>query len=230
MFRLLSLIITYDCPAFIVPTARQFTTETLLPGLVVMAGILSFTPARAQAPLVSFERDTHLAQIIAELDLLGTPHLQTGVAISHPSPLTEEAIWTRYPSETEIAAERLTPNEHTVLALEGEASYYHRGGCLGCVPKGIAADGQPIFTTATGELLRDDALTLAIGAHLKHLVGYRARVTNLATGQSVEARINDTGGFYRAKYGHRVADLTIATKRAIGLRGSTGQVRVEILL
>ena len=212
------------------PTARQFTTETLLPGLFVMAGLLSVTPASAEAPLVEFERDAHLAQVIANLELLGVPHLQTGVALSQPSPITEEAVWTRYPTEAEIAAERLRPTEQTIIALEGEASFYHRGGCLGCFPKGIADDGKPIFTTATGELLRDDALTIAIGAHLKHLVGYHAKITNLATGQEVTARINDTGSFYLPYYGSRVADLTIATKQALGIYGSTGQVRVEILL
>jgi len=60
------------------------------------------------------------------------------------------------------------------------------------------------------------------------LVGYTAKVTNLATGQSVNARITDTGGFYHARYGRRVADLTIATKQAIGMKGGVGQVRVEV--
>jgi len=107
------------------------------------------------------------------------------------------------------------------VVLEGEASFYSRAGCLGCDPQMIMANGQP---------LDDNALTMAIGANLKQYVGYHARVTSLATGQSVVAKITDTGGFYQARYGHRVADLTIATKTAIGMRGGVGQVRVEILL
>jgi len=105
------------------------------------------------------------------------------------------------------------------VVLEGEASFYSRAGCLGCNPLRIMANGQP---------LNDSALTMAIGANLKHLVGYRAIVTNLRTGLSVDVLITDTGGFYRSKYGNRVADLTIAAKQAIGMSGGVGQVRVEV--
>jgi rare lipoprotein A (peptidoglycan hydrolase) len=105
------------------------------------------------------------------------------------------------------------------MVLEGEASYYSRAGCLGCSPALRMANGQP---------LNDNALTMAIGADKKHLVGRKATVTNLVTGQAVQVTITDTGGFYQAKYGHRVADLTIATKQAIGMHGGVGQVRVEV--
>ncbi|MGH9856319.1 MAG: hypothetical protein ACRD4B_00610 [Acidobacteriota bacterium] len=107
----------------------------------------------------------------------------------------------------------------TILVLEGEASYYSRAGCLGCSPALRMANGQP---------LNDNALTMAIGANRKHLVGHKARVTSLTTGKSVMVTITDTGGFYKAKYGNRVADLTIATKNAIGMTGGVGQVRVEV--
>lgn len=115
--------------------------------------------------------------------------------------------------------EKIYPTSETPVVLEGEASYYSRAGCLGCDPLMIMANGQP---------LDDNALTMAIGADKKHLVGYHAKVTSLATGQSVVVKITDTGGFYQAKYGHRVADLTVATKNAIGMRGGVGQVRVEV--
>lgn len=105
------------------------------------------------------------------------------------------------------------------VVLEGVASYYSRAGCLGC---------NPLFVMANGQALDDNALTMAIGAHMSHLVGYSARVTNLANGQSVVVRITDTGGFYKEKYGNRVADLTIGTKQAIGMKGGLGKVRVEI--
>src|SRR3989344_7780591 len=105
------------------------------------------------------------------------------------------------------------------VILEGIASYYSRAGCLGC---------NPLFVMANGQVLDDNAHTMAIGAHLKHLVGYQAKVTNLANGQSVVVRITDTGGFYQDKYGNRVADLTIGTKQAIGMKGGLGKVKVEV--
>lgn len=105
------------------------------------------------------------------------------------------------------------------VVLEGMASYYSRAGCLGC---------NPLFVMANGQVLDDNALTMAIGAHLSHLVGYHAKVTNLANGKSVVVRITDTGGFYQDKYGNRVADLTIGAKQAIGMNGGLGKVRVEV--
>lgn len=111
------------------------------------------------------------------------------------------------------------PGTGIILTLEGEASYYSRAGCLGCSPTMTMANGQP---------LDDNALTMAIGANRKHLVGHKARVTNLATGQSVIVRITDTGGFYQAKYNNRVADLTVASKQAIGMKGGVGRVKVEV--
>ena len=105
------------------------------------------------------------------------------------------------------------------VTMEGEASYYSRAGCLGCNAARTMANGQP---------LNDGALTMAIGADKKHLVGRTATVTNLVTGQTAQVTITDTGGFHQAQYGHRVADLTIATKQAIGMNGGVGQVRVEV--
>lgn len=104
------------------------------------------------------------------------------------------------------------------LVLEGEASYYSWRGCLGCNRKRIMANG---------EVLNDNKLTMAIGADKVKFVGRQARITNLENGQSVIVKITDTGGFYQEKYGRRVADLTIATKNAIGM-GDVGQVRIEV--
>lgn len=128
-------------------------------------------------------------------------YLQAGSAVANASPLTTPGDWPRS------------------IVLEGEASYYSRTGCLGCNPLRIMANGQP---------LDDSAYTMAIGAHLKYLVGRPATVTSLATGKSINVRITDTGGFHHAKYGNRVADLTIATKTAIGMAGGVGHVRVEV--
>ncbi len=138
--------------------------------------------------------------------------------VSAPSPITEEAQWNK-PAVRKVVAEKIRPTLDAPVVMEGEASYYSRAGCLGCDANVIMANGQP---------LNDNALTMAIGADKKHLVGYQAKVTSLATGKSVVVRITDTGGFYQAKYGYRIADLTIATKQAIGMKGGVGQVRVEV--
>lgn len=142
----------------------------------------------------------------------------SAAVVSAPSPVTTNGDW-KTPAQAKKVAVKVKPTLDTPVVLEGEASYYSRAGCLGCDPNMIMANGQP---------LDDGALTMAIGADKKHLVGYQARVTSLATGKSVVVRITDTGGFYQAKYGHRVADLTIATKQAIGIKGGVGQVRVEV--
>lgn len=143
--------------------------------------------------------------------------LSTGSVVSSGSPVTIKAYWPKAYTAPLITTPS-SPQSKSVVLI-GEASYYSRAGCLGCNPRRIMANGQP---------LNDNAFTMAIGADKKHLVGRTAKVTNVVTGQSVEVRITDTGGFYQAKYGHRVADLTVATKHAIGIQGGTGQVKVEV--
>jgi rare lipoprotein A (peptidoglycan hydrolase) len=172
-------------------------------------------------------RDPYLAEAIDNLPSYSFQ--ETGQAIASASPRTTPGNWPRpvktiakpyVPNLTTTPAMPVNlPADGSVLVLQGEASYYSRAGCLGC---------DPALRMANGQTLDDTMLTMAIGANLKHLVGHTARVTSLATGQSVNVRITDTGGFYQAKYGHRVADLTIATKNAIGMAGGVGQVRVEI--
>jgi len=146
-------------------------------------------------------------------------------AYSHRS----SGIVTAYPTVVTAPSERCSPSRRRLalaarsltlpLTLEGEASYYSRDGCLGCSPSLTMANGQP---------LNDEALTMAIGANQKHLVGHAATVTNLSTGKSVKVLITDTGGFYQERYGMRVADLTIGTKNAIGMKGGLGQVRIDV--
>lgn len=145
------------------------------------------------------------------------------VAGTLPAEALAAASLTRQSEQSFIAPVRLAlapvkPGQ-PALVMEGKASYYSRAGCLGCNPNVIMANGQP---------LNDNALTMAIGADKKQFVGRSARVTSLATGKSVVVRITDTGGFYQAKYGYRVADLTIATKQVIGMKGGVGRVRVEV--
>jgi rare lipoprotein A len=77
--------------------------------------------------------------------------------------------------------------------------------------------------TASGERFDMDALT---AAHASYAFGTRVRVTLLATGRSVEVRINDRFPNYKG----RVIDLSRAAAREIGLmRRGTGRVRVEVI-
>ena len=177
------------------------------------------------------KRDPYLVQAINSLP--NYSYTQSGFATANSSHITKRTpVSTRIVtinavnnSMTATVAEQKTQPiavnqaNQSVLIMEGEASYYSRAGCLGCSPNLTMANGQP---------LNDHALTMAIGADKKHLVGRQARITNLATGKSTVVTITDTGGFYQAKYGNRVADLTIASKQAIGMNGGVGQVRVEV--
>ncbi len=200
--------------------------------LLVCFVVISVTPL----PVLAFE--TKLAsspsqKLVAQATLQGHnseqlvslpdySHRTSGTLIAVSSVKTKKGNWETKriayaPSVSKTI--KATPTLSSPLVMEGEASYYSRAGCLGCSPALTMANGQP---------LDDNALTMAIGADKKHLVGHKAKVTNIATGQSVEVRITDTGGFYKAKYGHRVADLTVATKQAVGITGGVGQVRVEV--
>jgi rare lipoprotein A (peptidoglycan hydrolase) len=200
--------------AILIPTA------TPAPALAAQQSILPL-PTLPQTPTLS-ARDPYLAAAIEGLP--NYSYQQTGAMLAVASPLTTEGKWPKAKAKVRVqvqpsAQPLLIPTGDAAVVLEGEASYYSRAGCLGCDPAMIMANGQS---------LDDNALTMAIGANLKHLVGHQAKVTSLATGKSVTVRITDTGGFYQAKYGHRVADLTIATKNAIGMAGGVGQVRVEV--
>lgn len=219
-------------------TLKRIIIASRIVGVLGMAAIPSQALAAQQSILpipsataltIIADRDPYLAEAIENLPSYN--YRQAGNAVASVSPITTLGDW---PIPVEVVVKpKIAPaaiarpsvqpivpsNTSSILILEGEASYYSRAGCLGCNPALIMANGQT---------LDDNALTMAIGANLKHLVGRNAKVTSLATGKSVTVRITDTGGFYQAKYGHRVADLTIATKTAIGMAGGVGQVRVEV--
>ncbi len=212
--------------AFIVSRIVAVVVVTSIPGSVLAAQQSSMPSPSALAIIA--ERDPYLAEAIENLP--SYTYRQAGNAIAGASPITTVGDWpveivvkplpTPVPAARPAAVPPILPKgSSSVLVLQGEASYYSRAGCLGC---------NPALRMANGQTLDDNALTMAIGANLKHLVGRQARVTSLATGKSVNVRITDTGGFYQAKYGNRVADLTIATKTAIGMAGGVGQVRVEV--
>lgn len=91
------------------------------------------------------------------------------------------------------------------LLFVGLASYYSVVGCLGC---------SPTLTMANGERLNDAAYTIALPpAQFRAFKNQYLEVKNPKTGLKVRAKVTDSGGF--AKY-NRVADLSLATKNAIG--------------
>ena len=198
--------------AFWIIPLMLFTVLSSMP-----QGALAFESTLAHSAAQRLEADIQLHHDVEDTI---EPEARLAAAVAPASPITEEADWAEAPIRLASASNpNVYPTVDTPVVLEGEASYYSRAGCVSCGPLMISANGQP---------LNDNALTMAIGADRKHLVGHRARVTSLATGKSVEVTITDTGGFYKAKYGHRVADLTVATKTAIGMAGGVGQVRVEV--
>jgi len=91
---------------------------------------------------------------------------------------------------------------------------------------GIASWYGPGFhgrPTASGERYDQNALT---AAHRTLPLGSRVKVTNLATGKSVQVRINDRGPFVRG----RVIDLSHGAARRLGMvQRGTGRVRVQVL-
>ena len=91
--------------------------------------------------------------------------------------------------------------------------------------RGLASWYGPGFhgrRTASGARFDMHALT---AAHPSLPFGTRVEVRNLATGRSVEVRINDRGPHLR----QRIIDLSQAAARAIGLgRGSAGVAQVSL--
>ena len=93
------------------------------------------------------------------------------------------------------------------MVWTGTASYYSEAGCLGC---------SPTLTIANGQRLDDTKLTLAMTPYTVRaykLLNKKVTVRNRKTGASVVATVTDTGGFSRYS---RIADLSVATKLAIG--------------
>lgn len=197
---------------FAIPQAADAFTLAL-PATTV-TDFMSNLPTTSLSPTVRAEE-----KISSDVDLPDYDFSQTGHIAANSSPITQTSTLTPKKKSNKPVTPKIRPTLDTPLVMEGEASYYSWDGCLGCNPLRVMANGQQ---------LNDNALTMAIGADKRHLVGYKARVTNLATDKSVEVLITDTGGFYQDKYGNRVADLTIATKNAIGMRGGTAQVKVEV--
>jgi rare lipoprotein A len=76
--------------------------------------------------------------------------------------------------------------------------------------------------TASGESFDPEALTMA---HRTLPLGTHVRVTNLRNQRSVEVVVNDRGPAVEG----RIADLSPAAARAIGLTDGLADVRLEVL-
>jgi rare lipoprotein A len=76
--------------------------------------------------------------------------------------------------------------------------------------------------TASGEIFDPEAMTMA---HRTLPLGTRVRVTNLRNHQAVEVMVNDRGPAVEG----RIADLSPAAARAIGLTDGLAEVRLEVL-
>ena len=141
---------------------------------------------------------------------------ETGVTIATPMPAPQQEVT---PTPAPQPEERKVDQAQTVkktnkirsprIMQSGKASWY-----------GPGFHGKP---TASGEVF-DQALMTA--AHNTLPLGSKAKVINLANGNSVEVKINDRGPFADG----RIIDLSRAAAGALGILASgVAQVRVEIL-
>ena len=100
----------------------------------------------------------------------------------------------------------------------GTASYYSRAGCVGCKYRN-GKEGWNLYMH-NGEVLDDTKLTVAFNwLPLNSMI----KVTNIDTGNHINAKVADTGGFNRLG---RIVDLGLAVKEAIGCNHLC-QVKVE---
>lgn len=103
-------------------------------------------------------------------------------------------------------------------------TYYPLKSAHGFVEEGIASWYGPGFhgkTTANGEAYNQYAMT---AAHKILPLGTQVRVTNLATGRSIQVRINDRGPFVD----DRVIDLSKAAATRLAIIGKgTARVRIQ---
>jgi rare lipoprotein A len=77
--------------------------------------------------------------------------------------------------------------------------------------------------TASGERFRSDALTIA---HRSLPFGAEVRITNVANGRSVTARVNDRGPRHRG----RIADLSYRTAKELGfVRQGVTRAKLEVV-
>jgi len=133
------------------------------------------------------------------------------------SPLPADFVVRAY--EIRDSSPTPTPKPELEVLAVGKVSYYSHAGCLGCGEKQITASGQPFD---------ENAMTLAIPAEWRKKIkmGTKVLVTNMETGVSVEATVNDTGGFL--KY-NRIADLSKGLYQKLGAKTDKTTIKIERL-
>lgn len=144
--------------------------------------------------------NTEIVHLIASEESVKAKKTPTPTKIPTPASKPIRPLFNFEPrKDPEIKGCKLTD-----LTKVGQASYYTRDGCLGC---------SASLKTALGEDLDDNKLTAAI--HSDMPIGRHYLVQNLITGESAVVWGNDRGGFDGYPW-YRVADLSAASKRAIG--------------
>lgn len=135
-----------------------------------------------------------------------------GMQSLHPVPAAAAVV--SAPVLEPVAPQNALPNPLPDRAPEAapkavEASYYGKGFA-----------GKP---TANGETFNPEAMT---AAHRTLPFGTVVKVTNAATGKSVNVTINDRGPFH----GNREIDLSMGAAREIGMIASgTAKVMLDIV-
>ena len=94
----------------------------------------------------------------------------------------------------------------------GKVSYYSKDGCIGC---------NKLQITASGEVFDEMANTLAFN---KLPLKTEVLVTNLDTGISQVAKVNDRGGFERH---NRIADLSKGLFEKLGAKTDISNIKIE---
>jgi rare lipoprotein A len=168
-------------------------------------------------PMPKLDRNTFFAAPALLVALLGATAAHAA-ALPAPTSLADRVVAAPAVLAGRIAAAPAVLADKVVRLAQagknlgrGEASYY-----------GPGFHGR---RTASGERFNSRELT---AAHRTLPFGTRVRVQNIATGRSVDVRINDRGPFAR----HRIIDLSEAAGGRIGLhrkgRG-TAPVRITLL-
>ena len=150
-------------------------------------------------------------------------HHRSKVAVSSPPPPITVAK--RRPAPIERTPATAPEPSPAVPPARGPAN---SGASLGrpvSVELGLASWYGPPYhnrQAADGSIFDQNALT---AAHRELPMGTTVRVTNLATNQSVVARITDRGPFVEG----RTLDLSLAAAKEIGVyRAGVAKVRIEI--
>lgn len=112
-------------------------------------------------------------------------------------------------TELPIPVPTVTPSNKQ---WKGKVSYYSKDGCLGC---------NKLQITASGEVFDEMANTLAFN---KLPLNTEVLVTNLDTGISQVAKVNDRGGFERH---NRIADLSKGLFNKLGAKTDISNIKIE---